>query len=150
MGAGAHLLIQWRERPAIRVLLMGTLSRTCIHKRDPVVGTGSWEITVGYSPDRRTVPVPINFLCCSWSTSLTGDPNNENSERCGGGEVTHTCTLYWEVVLTQVVSLARTSVWIFLGPLEFGRLKSTVGKTPAFTAWLGSGLMIPIQTWVMV
>lgn len=72
------------------MLLLGTLSSMCIHVRDSVVGTASGEITVGYSLDRRTVPVSINLLCCSRSTSLTGDPSYENTESDSSGEVAHT------------------------------------------------------------
>lgn len=58
--------------------------------RDSIVGTASGEITVGYSLDGRTVPVSINFLCCSRSTSLTGDFNYKNTERDSSGKVAHT------------------------------------------------------------
>lgn len=53
--------------------------------------------------------------------------------------------LYLEVVLTQVASLARNSVSLFLGLFEFGRLEMTVGMTAVFTAWLGPELTIPNQ-----
>lgn len=71
------------------MLLLRTLSSIFIHIRDSVVGTAPGEITVGYSLDRRTVPVSINFLCFSRSTSLTGDPNYENTECDNSGEVMH-------------------------------------------------------------
>lgn len=67
---GTNLFIQWTQTSTVAILLKGALPRSRVHIRNLIVRAIARKIRVRDCVDFRTVPVAVNFLCCSSSTGL--------------------------------------------------------------------------------